>query len=85
MPEKELSEYDRAESPKPAPPVFDEESDLVYVKDERMAKEKLALELAQKNALEQKEREEKEMKETKHALNQLENKYENIASKYLKD
>ena len=76
----------RAESPKPAPPVIDDnfESEVFYDKEERLAKEKQALEIAQNLALEQKNREEKEIGEKKQALNQLENKFEDIASKYLK-
>lgn len=84
--EREIDEYKNPESPRPAPPVFDEnfEVEVVYSKQERVAKEKEALENAQKIALEQKIKEEKEIGEKKQALNQLENKFENITAKYLK-
>ena len=85
--ERVISEFDRAESPRPAPPVFDEnfENEVVYAKIDRSAKEKAALELAQKTAYEQKVKEEFEMGEKKQTMNLLEDKFDNIASKYMKD
>ena len=82
--EQEVDEMNRAESPRPAPPVFDENFDMdaFYSKDDRLAKEKLALELAQKAALEEKEKELLELGQKKQALSQLENKFEDITSKY---
>ncbi|OMJ77758.1 hypothetical protein SteCoe_22590 [Stentor coeruleus] len=84
--EREIDEYKNPESPRPAPPVFDEnfEVEVVYSKQERVAKEKEALETAQKIAIEQRVKEEKEISEKKKALNQLENKFEDITAKYLK-
>lgn len=84
--EREIDEYKNPESPRPAPPVFDEnfEVEVVYSKQERVAKEKEALESAHKVAMEQRIKEDKEIGEKKQALNQLENKFENITAKYLK-
>ncbi|OMJ80865.1 hypothetical protein SteCoe_18767 [Stentor coeruleus] len=84
--EREIDEYENPESPRPAPPVFDDnfEIEVVYSKQERVAKEKEALNVAQKVAYEQKVKEEKELGEKKQALNQLEDKFENITAKYLK-
>jgi hypothetical protein len=77
----------RKESPKPAPPVADEafEIEVVYKKSEREAKEKNALELAQKLAAEQKEKEDQEIFQKKIALSELEDKFDDIASKYIKE
>lgn len=85
--ERVISEYDRAESPRPAPPVFDEnfENEIVYAKIDRTAKEKVALELAQKAAYEQRAKDELEMGEKKQTMDLLEDKFENIASKYMKE
>lgn len=84
--EREIDEYENPESPRPAPPVFDDnfEIEVVYSKQERAVKEKEALNIAQKLAYEQKIKEEKELGEKKQALNQLEDKFENITAKYLK-
>jgi hypothetical protein len=83
--ERELDAYKNPESPRPAPPVFDEnlEAEAIYNKQERKAKEKEAIELAQKAAHEQKLKVEHELGEKKNELNQLEDKYENIAAKYM--
>lgn len=83
--EKEIDLYKNPESPRPAPPVFDEnyEVEAVYNKEERKAKEREALELAQKLAHEQKLKVEQELGQKKNELNQLEGKYENIAAKYM--
>lgn len=83
--ERDLEVYKNPESPRPAPPVFDEnlEAEAIYNKQERKAKEKEAMELAQKAAHEQKLKVEQELGEKKNELNQLEDKYENIAAKYM--
>ena len=83
--EKEIDLYKNPESPRPAPPVFDEnyEVEAVYNKEERKAKEREALELAQRLAHEQKLKVEQELGQKKNELNQLEGKYENIAAKYM--
>lgn len=83
--EREIEVYKNPESPRPAPPVFDEnlEAEAIYNKSERKAKEREAVELAQKVAHEQKLKVEQELGEKKNELNQLEDKYENIAAKYM--
>lgn len=83
--EREIEVYKNPESPRPAPPVFDEnlEAEAIYNKSERKAKEREAVELAQKVAHEQKMKVEQELGEKKNELNQLEDKYENIAAKYM--
>ena len=83
--EREIEVYKNPESPRPAPPVFDEnlEAEAIYNKSERKAKEREAVEHAQKVAHEQKMKVEQELGEKKNELNQLEGKYENIAAKYM--
>ena len=83
--EREIEVYKNPESPRPAPPVFDEnlEAEAIYNNLERKAKEKEAVELAQKVAHENKLKIEHELGEKRNELNQLEDKYENIAAKYM--
>ena len=81
--EKEIDLLGNPESPRPAPPVFEDfDTELFFNKEEREAKEKAAVEKAQRMVSEHKANEELESNMKKQALSELEDKYENIAAKY---